>query len=294
MNVLSLFDGISGAKVALNRLGVPCTYFASEIDKYAIQISEKNHPDIIQLGDVTKINPLDLPKIDLLIGGSPCQDLSVAGRHKGLAGERSGLFYEYIWLLSALQPDYFLLENVRMKKAWEFVFNIYTGVKPILIDSALVSGQQRRRLYWTNIPNVTQPEDRKIFLGDVIEDGVVDRDKSYCIDASYYKGNTEDGYIKKCRRQIVYLYRLPHGYVTECTKQYDKYPSLAAQNPDTKYKIVDEFGFRKLTPVECERLQTYDDGYTEGVSNTQRYKCLGNSFTVDVIKHILSFMGESQ
>lgn len=257
INVLSLFDGIAGARVALDRLGIPCTYYASEIDKYASQIARKNYPDIIQSGDIQQINPFLLPPVDLLIGGSPCQDLSGAGRGAGLNGSRSVLFFDYVRLLKYLKPRYFVLENVKsMNKLNRFIISSFMGVEPIMIDSALVSAQSRKRLYWTNLP-VEQPEDRGILLKDIIESGVVDRDKSYCIDAYYFASTAKplEYYQQYHRRQIVF----------------------------------DQEKVRRLVPLECERLQTFSDGYTEGISNTQRYKCLGNAFTVEVIRHILSF-----
>jgi DNA (cytosine-5)-methyltransferase 3A len=271
-NVLSLFDGISVAKVALDRLHLDCTYYASEIDKYALRISAKNHPAIIQLGDVRTV--ASLPPIDLLIGGSPCQDISSAGLGAGLAGDRSGLFYEYLRILKAVQPKYFVLENIAVvKKEWRDTITAAIGVEPIKINSALVSAQSRRRLYWTNIQGVTQPEDKHILLKDILEGDSVDRDKSLCIDAQYYRGTNEKQYLDRSHRQIVY------------------------GNTVGARTLVSDRGnvIRMLTPVECERLQTLPDGYTEfgangkRTSDTQRYRCLGNAFTADVIVHILSF-----
>ena len=174
MKVLSLFDGISAGRVALERAGIPVeAYYASEIDKYAIQVSKKNYPDIIQLGDVRDIKGCDLPKIDLLIGGSPCQGFSFSGLQLNFEDERSKLFFEYVRILKEINPTYFLLENVPMKKEYQDVISEQLGVEPLLIDSRLVSGQQRRRLYWTNIPNISQPEDMNILLKDIIEEGCV-------------------------------------------------------------------------------------------------------------------------
>ena len=171
INVLSLFDGLSCGNIALQRAGIKVnSYFASEVDKYAIQIANKNYPNIIQLGDVTKFDETKLPKIDLLIGGSPCQDLSFAGKGKGLEGDRSSLFYQYVRLLKECKPKYFLLENVRMKQEYQDIISDLLGVQPIKINSSLVSGQNRVRLYWTNIPNVTQPEDKGILLKDILLD----------------------------------------------------------------------------------------------------------------------------
>ncbi len=282
LNVLSLFDGMSCGQIALNRVGIKYdNYFASEIDKHAIKVTQTNYPKTIQLGDVTKVKGSDLPKIDLLIGGSPCQSFSFAGKRKGMSTEQgeeittlerylelkgdgfqfsgqSYLFWEYVRILKESSPRYFLLENVKMAKKWEDVISETLGVCPIVINSALVSAQNRKRLYWTNIPGITQPEDRGITLQSVILSGCVDRKKAHCLDANYWKGASWETYLRKSRRQQVM----------------DPTPEKA----------------RKLTPVECERLQTVPEGYTEGVSNTQRYKMLGNGWTVDVIAHIFSFM----
>ena len=204
MNVLSLFDGMSCGQIALNRAGIKYdNYYASEIDKYAIKVTMANYPKTIQLGDITKIKSEDLPKIDLLIGGSPCQGFSFAGKQLNFEDPRSRLFFEYVRLFRECKPKYFLLENVIMKKEYQDVISNELGVKPIEINSALVSAQNRRRLYWTNIPNVTQPQDKGIMLKDIIESGETDRDKSYCIDASYYKGGNENQYLEKKRRQLI-------------------------------------------------------------------------------------------
>lgn len=301
INVLSLFDGMSCGQIALERVGIEVdNYFASEIDKYAIKITQKNYPNTIQLGDVNNWIDWHLPEIDLLIGGSPCQGFSYSGKGLNFNDPRSELFFRFVDCLKWYKPKYFLLENVRMrKKEWQDVISEHLGVEPIMIDSALVSAQMRKRLYWTNIQCVTQPEDKGILLKDILEYDAqlpvihniyggfketkvrefheksptirtpaggghipsvyVDRDKAYCIDANYYKGTNERQYKKKGRRKIVYL-------------------------NDKEY--------RKLTPLECERLQTVPEGYTEGVSNTQRYKMLGNGWTIDIISHIFSFIPE--
>ena len=298
MNVLSCFDGMSCGRIALERLGIKVdNYYASEVDKYAIQIAKKNYPDTIHVGDVTKVTAADIPhKIDLLIGGSPCQGFSFAGKQLNFDDPRSKLFFEFVRLYKELKPKYFLLENVRMKQESQDVISEYLGVEPIAINSNLVSAQNRYRLYWTNIPVVGQPIDKGIMLKDILLDDAeepmlsniyggfkekkprvhydksvtirtaaggghipsvafVDRDKSHCLDANYYKGGNLKSYFEKNRRQLVF---------------------------SGDYKD----NFRKLHPVECERLQTVPDGYTEGVSNTQRYKMLGNGWTVDVICHL--------
>jgi site-specific DNA-cytosine methylase len=263
MNVLSLFDGMSCAQIALNRIGAKVNmYFASEVDKYAIQVTQANFPNTVQLGCVTDIYAHDLPEIGLLVGGSPCQGFSFAGKQLNFLDERSKLFFHYVRLLNSVKPKYFLIENVKMKKEFQDVITNIVGVQPIEINSNLVSAQNRKRLYWTNIPNVTQPEDKGIMLKDIIQDGYVDRDKSFYIDRYYHKGGNLKGYCNKHRRQLVFY---KPGYFK---------------------------GYRKLTPVECERLQTVEDDYTKvkGVSNTQRYKLLGNGMTVDIVSHILSNM----
>ena len=159
MNVLSLFDGMSCGQIALDQLGIKVdNYYAAEIDKYAIQVAKANYPNTVHLGDVRDVSGLGLPQIDLLIGGSPCQGFSFAGKQLNFDDPRSQLFFEYVRLLDVLKPKYFLLENVKMKKESEQVITDMLGVEPIEINSNLVSAQNRRRLYWTNIPNVTVPD----------------------------------------------------------------------------------------------------------------------------------------
>ena len=205
INVLSLFDGMSCGQLALDRLGIKVDmYLAAEIDKYAMSIAKKNYPNTVHLGDVTKLRGVDLPKIDLLIGGSPCQGFSFAGKQLNFDDPRSALFFEFVRLLKETNPKYFLLENVRMKQEFQDVISDYLGVKPIMINSALLSAQNRVRLYWTNIPGVAQPEDKGFILKDILEDGVVDRSKSYCIDANYAKGGNLKQYFEKSRRQLVF------------------------------------------------------------------------------------------
>jgi site-specific DNA-cytosine methylase len=274
MNVLSLFDGMSCGQLALQRAGIQVdNYFASEIDRYAIQVATANFPAMIQLGDVKEVwvsNDLStkekgishegkIHKIDLLIGGSPCQGFSFAGKQLNFDDPRSKLFWEYVRLLKALKPKYFLLENVKMKKESMDVITNALGVEPIFINSNRVSAQNRQRYYWTNIPMESLPDDKGIVLSDILEDGHVDRDKSHCIDANYFKGGNLKSYFEKHRRQLVF-------------------------SKDGMCHVGTEY--RKLTPLECERLQTVPEGYTDHVSNTQRYKMLGNGWTVDVVSHI--------
>lgn len=187
MNVLSLFDGMSCGQIALNKAGIKYDkYFASEIDKYAINVSSENYPATIHLGDIAKIDFKTLPSIDLLIGGSPCQGFSFAGKQLNFNDSRSALFFEYVKALKELKPKWFLLENVRMKKEYQDVITEHLGINPALIESSFFSAQKRTRLYWTNIP-ISEYEDKGIVLADIIEHELVDKDKSYCIDANYFK-----------------------------------------------------------------------------------------------------------
>lgn len=365
MKVLSLFDGISCARVALERAGIPVeAYYASEIDKYAIQISQKNYPDIIRVGSVVGLDTKQFKDIDLLIGGSPCQDLSIAKKNrKGLDGERSGLFWEYVRILKEVKPRYFILENVNsMPKEAKQLITETLGVEPIMINAALVSAQNRKRLFWTNIPNVVLPEDRGILLKDILENGDADRLKSYCIDANYAKGANWKQYIEKGRRQLIrvgslnsggqgdriyspegksvglsalgggrgaktglyavnnkeiilgteHLQVLKEGRTEEGKKSRKEIREKTGKDSTLRSSthkayfgreglkanclttglgveghIVEDFTIRKLTPIECERLQSLPDNYTDGVSNSQRYKCCGNAFNVDVVAHIL-------
>lgn len=296
--MLSLFDGISCGQVALQRAGIAYdNYYASEIDKYAIQITQKNFPNTIQLGDVKQVWARNLPKIDLLIGGSPCQDLSIAKNNRqGLNGARSGLFWHYVRLLRTCKPKYFLLENVAsMPKEAKEIISKETGVEPILINSALVSAQQRRRYYWTNIPNITQPQDKGIVLKDVLETGEPYSEKAHSLTASMGMGG---GFVPMVPERIGQIKNNSQGNRVYSVR--GKSVSLNANGGGMGaktglYKIDlpdGDYTVRKLTPIECERLQTLPDNYTAGISNTQRYKCLGNGWTVEVIAHIFQFMRE--
>lgn len=286
MNVLSLFDGMSCGRLALNRAGIPYgKYYASEIDKHAIKVTQHNYPDTIQLGSVIDIKGTDLPKIDLLIGGSPCQNLSLViinnvKHNKGLDGEKSGLFYEYLRLMIELKPKYFLLENVGgMKNKDKDIISQALGVEPIQINSNLFTAQDRDRYYWTNIPVDLDIEDREILLKDI----VLDYDK--VDDSFYYKipfeYNGDDEKIQ-CTLNLkghdimkrVYNINGKVGTLTCC------------RGGNHQKKIYQNGKCRKLTPLEYERLQTIPDNYTYGVSNSQRYNMLGNGWTVDVIAHI--------
>jgi site-specific DNA-cytosine methylase len=307
MNVLSLFDGMSCGQLALNRLGITnYNYYASEIDKHAIQVTQSNFPNTIQVGDITKLNSTTLPKIDLLIGGSPCQGFSFAGKQLNFEDERSKLFFEYVRLKNELNPKYFLLENVKMKKEYQDIISEHIGVEPIEINSNLVSAQNRRRLYWTNIPNINQPEDKHIYLNDILEyefhykyllneDTNIKYNKLYdlenlVVDVSYNK-------LKGFNDKSPTLLAQSYGGTTICInidykklKVYDdgKTPTLLAKpsNGGKMFLKVDK-RLRRFTPIECERLQTIPDNYTNYVSDTQRYKMIGNGWTIDVISHIL-------
>lgn len=284
INVLSLFDGISCAQIALERAGVKvANYYASEIDKYAIKVAQHNYPLTIQVGDVTQLKGRDLPQIDILVGGSPCQSFSNAGNGSGFQG-KSGIFWEYVRLLEEIKPQYFLLENVVMKKEWEDVITAALGVEPIQINSRLVSGQNRVRNYWTNIPNVTLPEDKGIKFSEISEDG------GFCAGMRGRRIDPITGKRGDNNNSIPYI------QFVECRKD-DKSNCLTTVAKDNVVvyalgprKPIKEIDFRWLTPVEYERLQTLPDGYTSVVSNNQRRKLLGNGWTVDVVAHILSHL----
>lgn len=312
INVLSLFDGISCGMVALERAEIPVNkYYASEIDKYAIKVSNKNYPNIIQLGDINNWKSWDIEwnKIDLLIGGSPCQGFSFAGKQLNFNDERSKLFFVYVDILNHIKKlnsnVKFLLENVKMKKEYLDVISQHLGIKPVFINSSLVSAQNRQRYYWTNIGNgnIEQPEDKNIYLKDILEDGFTNRHKSLCLDANYFKGGNLKNYFEKHRRQLIFskdgLCHIADADLrgNDCIKRVyhpdGKCPTLTTMGGGHREpKILYNDGWRKLTPIECERLQTLPDNYTDEISNSQRYKCLGNGWTVDVIAHILKHMKE--
>ena len=296
MNVLSLFDGMSCGRIALERANIKIDkYYASEIDKYAIKVAKENYPDTIQVGDVRNVKATDFPDgIDILLGGSPCQGFSFSGKRLNFDDPRSSLFFEYVRILKEVKPKYFLLENVRMKKESQNIISEYLGVEPIVINSRLVSAQNRHRLYWTNIPFTDELEDRKIMLKDILDDGfVTDRDKSHCLDANYFKGGNLKQYFEKRRRQLVFsnkvvMLQKPRGNNKGSIKEREKSPCLSSSSWEQNNFVEDgPSKWRKLTPKECERLQTVPEDYTSSVSNTQRYKMLGNGWTVDVIVHLL-------
>lgn len=382
LNVLSLFDGMSCGQLALQKAGIKVNqYYAAEIDKYAIQVTQKNFPNTIQLGDVTKVKGSDLPKIDLIIGGSPCQGFSFAGKGLNFEDPRSKLFFEFVRLIKECNPKWFFLENVRMKKEHELVISQYMKVAPIEINSALVSAQNRVRLYWTNInekpyglfgdmvADIPQPKDQGVLLQDVLEDNVPDKfyltDKALAriekaatlgikakIDPlksgtitlknqsgqlaidnsttlienlkgclkfgrtdeakqlrkeSMAKGKDHTPFQKKQINEIDF--EKMNTLTTAITKDNiiceimgnkantltpDAYLATGERNRDENGKAVltsmCDRRLRRLTPTECERLQTVPVGYTDGVSDTQRYRMLGNGWTVNVIAHFFVFL----
>ena len=376
MKVLSLFDWMACGYEALKKAWISIdAYYASEIDKYAIQIALKNHPDIIEIWDVTQIKWEDYKDVDIIIGGSPCQWFSMAGKMLNFNDPRSKLFFEFVRLVKEVKPKYFLLENVKMKKEYIKVINEQLWwVSPTEINSALLSAQNRKRLYrvgklqedgtYAKV-EIPQPEDKGILLKDILLDYVEpkydvsekhtiamknarsrgelnlpDKDgKCWTIIASYYKTPQDGPYILKDYelddRQVNMIanwkwYEKPLERVewpedkmdtltTHCGKMSngiklvsvpcatqlgnsknfgnaywnEKAYTLRACNPNGVIESVTPPRIRKLTPIECERLQTLPDNYTEWVSDTQRYKMLWNWWTCDVIAHIFSFINKA-
>lgn len=294
MKVLSLFDGISCGMIALERAGIDVnTYYASEIDKHAEGVSAYNFPNIIRLGDVNNYELWTLPHIDLLIGGSPWQDLSIAkANREGLSGKRSGLFWKYVECLHKFKPKYFLLENNNsMPNEAKDTISEILCVEPIMINSALCSAQHRKRLYWTNIPCVEQPKDKGILLSDIIESGTVDRDKSLCLTRRYAGFNGGQDYFR-------------HRYFG---KSFGQAVFEGNATPEEHKRAYKEFGrysgveidgtMRQMTHNECERLQTLPFDYTKyeriggevkETPKNARYEMIGNGWTVDVIAHIFT------
>lgn len=353
MIVVSLFDGMACGYQALKEAGINVSeYHAFEIDEYAIKIAKKNHPEIIHHGSVVDADFTKFKNADLLIGGSPCQGFSFAGKQLAFNDERSKLLFEFIRAKKEIQPKNFLLENVRMKQEFLDIITKLIGVVPVLINSSLVSAQNRQRYYWCNW-NIQQPYDKKILLKDIIEEindqsYFVDRNKSLCIDANYHKGGNLEQYFNKNRRQIVSSKPVKLGFLNNKDSQANRIYSVDGKSvclqgeaggggaktglyaiAQRGRNIVDgkrqdikgtkteqrfetslneksntitsiqkdslllelqkgNYKIRKLTTIECERLQTLPDNYTEGVSNTQRYKMLGNGWTVAVIKDLFN------
>ena len=284
INVLSLFDGMSCGQIALDKLGIKVnSYFASEIDKYAIQVTKHNYPNTKHIGDVTKVKGADLPKIDLLIGGSPCQGFSFAGKQLNFEDPRSKLFFEFVRLLEETKPKYFLLENVKMKKEHEQVIIEYLGVEPILINSALLTAQRRPRLYWTNIPNISQPIDKGLLFKDILDNDSENYKLSNTLIDRYKQTSIDNG------TKLVIGTTVIEGKIGQRDRVYginNKIPTLTATDYKQPKQVLVNGVLRKVTPLEFERLQTVPDNYTDCVSDTQRYKMLGNGWTVDVIAHI--------
>lgn len=353
MNVLSLFDGMSCGRLALDRAGIKYEkYFASEIDKHAIKVAMHNYPDTVQLGDVCAVSASDLPKIDLLLGGSPCQGFSSAGKGLNFEDPRSKLFFEFVRLKNELNPSYFLLENVPMPKKWRDIISGYLGVEPIVINSARVSAQNRVRYYWTNIgaapydlfggvrSTIGQPPDRRIFLKDILEDASSVPKKYTLSDAAIEmilrrRWSTAKTDPKKTGTMstvnnsgrlgidagttLAIIARGSNkgknapskkiGTVTSSSFEHNNFLKLdinlvaktnqqkascftAGAHSGGNHSDMDILKtgnlYRRITPVEVERLQTVPDNYTACVSDSQRYKMLGNGWTVDVIAWILS------
>jgi len=304
MKVLSLFDGMSCGQIALHRLGIDVEkYVASEIDKYAISVAKKNFPNMIHVGDVRDVKVAE--HFDLIMFGSPCQGFSFAGNNLNFDDPRSKLFFEAVRILEeakTINPNVkFLMENVRMKKESEQVITDYLGVEPIAINSRIFSAQSRYRLYWTNLEVGEIPQDKGIVLKDILEDDyITDRDKSHCIDANYFKGGNLKSYFEKHRRQLVFskdgLCHVGdadlkgHDAIKRVYHSEGKSPTVTTMGGGHREpKVFEEpKAWRKLTPLECERLQTVPDNYTNHVSNTQRYKMIGNGWTIDVIAFLLS------
>lgn len=287
LNVLSLFDGISCGQVALQRAGLKVdNYFASEIEKHAISITQANHPNTVQLGDVSQLKTDDLPKIDILIGGSPCQGFSYAGKQLNFDDPRSKLFFEYVRILGELRqknPDiYFLLENVNMKKESRDIITQFLGVEPIEINSSLVSAQLRKRLYWTNIPGVQKPNDKKITFKDIEDHN--EASYEYWSDERVNKINNKE-YVRK----DVYRFTEDDGKVNCITVR------SAYSSADDPKKRLPDGRIRRLTIIELERAQTLPDNYTNHIKGrVARRAAIGNGWTVDVISHIFSYLPKTE
>ncbi len=310
MNVLSLFDGISCGRVALERANIKVdTYIASEIDPFAIQVAQKNYPTTIQVGDIRNLRykndvlyadnkQVFAGKIDMIIGGSPCQSFTFAGKQQGMTTStneyivylddyikykeqgytfegQSYLYWEYVRLLEEINPEYFLLENVIMQRQWKDVITSTLGVNFLRINSNLLSAQNRDRLYWSNIKDnrIKQPADKGLVIADIIDEN------SDILKYQLTKQHLE-GFLKSYSWKPCDLNDKASPLLATYYKQPPHAPYIASK--------VSESGFRRLSPLECERLQTLPDDYTEGISESQRYKCIGNGWTVDVIAYIFS------
>ena len=298
MRVLSLFDGMSCGRIALDRAGKSVTsYLASEVDPYAMKVSAKNWPAIQQIGDVRHVTTAMTGHVDLLIGGSPCQSLTFSGKRVGLATSckidvltldqyldlkakgfqfegQSYLFWEYMRILKECEPKYFLLENVKMEERWKKVFTAAIGVQPVLINSNLFSAQNRQRLYWTNIPLNALPASNPLVLQDILETNPVPA--KYDLSAQHHAAFLKSYNWKHCPL---------NGKSKPLLASYYKQPPHCPYIP----WATSPSGYRRLTPLECERLQTITpEGYTTGVSETQRVKMLGNGWTAEVVAFLFA------
>lgn len=292
-NVLSLFDGMSCGQIALGKAGITYDkYYASEIDKHAIKVAMHNYPNTVQLGDVTQVRAEDLPQIDLLIGGSPCQGFSFSGKQLNFSDPRSKLFFEFVRLVKECKPKYWMLENVAMKKEYEDVISEHLGVSPVVINSSLVSAQNRVRLYWTNFP-IEQPEDRGITLSDILEDFEMDGkplNKATILGRRLNENGIRQDYDKSIPiTQCVEVRASNTGKsncITTVAKDNVLTPLPIGRHPDAFKKNLP---FRYYTVKEYCRLQTVPDDYFDGVaSENQIRKMIGNGWTADVIAHIFN------
>lgn len=299
MNVLSLFDGMSCGQIALNRAGIKYdNYYASEIKKEAIKVTQYNYPNTIQLGSILEVKSNNLPNIDLMFGGSPCQDFSRGNSERlGLEGLKSGLFFEYYRLWKELKPEYFLLENVRMDINDMNYITKVLGVEPVRINSKLVSAQLRDRIYWTNISGddidffssrIAQPEDKNILPENILTDGYYPYEKTRCLLQS--EANKQKTPIKKFHRfyakSFTTLIFKDKNQFDLCKKYYDENCS-GKSAVDIKDRPEIFNGVRDLNQVELERLQTVPEGYTKILTRNKAAGLLGDGWTVDVIAHIL-------
>ena len=275
LNVLSLFDGISCGQVALNNLNIPYqNYFASEIDKHAIKVTQSNYPNTKQIGDVTQVKGVDLPKIDLLIGGSPCQGFSFAGKGLNFEDERSKLFFEFVRLLKETNPKYWMLENVNMKQEYQDIISDLLGVKPIKLNSKLTSSQNRVRLYWANF-DITEPKNKNLVIGDLVGIDVKNRYDKPVVLRNIYPKKGQNGNI----------YSLEGKSKTLSAGVGIKGNGIGSSNAP-KIDWDNEQGWRRLTARECEMLQNLPNGYCKDISDTQAYKACGNGWEVGMITHI--------
>ena len=288
--VLSLFDGMSCGQIALNKTGISYgKYYASEIDKHAIKVTQHNYQNTIQLGSVTDIKGTDLAKVDLLIGGSPCQGFSFAGKQLNFEDPRSKLFFEFVRLKKECNPKYFLLENVPMKKEFEQVITEHLQVEPVRINSNVFSAQDRKRSYWTNIPLNKIPDACDVCIKDIVgfeskipqESDIIDEVKKYT-SRDFQISISKNGRIRPHRCDVK---KSGISEVGTLVNPSDKCVTIIASHAPKTYKS-NPFEIYELSQKECEQIQTVPIGYTSVVSEKQAKKMLGNGWTVDVIAHI--------